>query len=131
MPAAKVEPAWQSFLANDGPVETTLALHYVDLDDHDLDNDEFRAEQQKSLAGSEAEKSAAADALVKYGEAVGSSHVWDGVVAAAFDRAKRYADGLEARRRALLLAPTWHPQEAPRVVGNVGYDLQMLGELDA
>lgn len=120
-----LEHAYRTFEANDVEVEAFLSL-----DEATLDNDAFTKLQEKARKGSLAAKGKAAEALSKLVEGIPSSMVLDGVVASAFDGAERYADALELRRQALLLAPAWHPLDAPRLLGNIGFDLIELGELD-
>lgn len=123
MDARALEAAWDTFVANDVAIRANLALDYAEID-----NDAFRALQQESLSGSPEQKHRAADGLAKIADEIGSTKVWDQVVASAFDRVDRYADALEARRRGLLLAATWHPQDCARVVGNIAWNLQNLGD---
>jgi tetratricopeptide (TPR) repeat protein len=124
MDTRALEEAYEAFSAGDVSVEQHLSLRFAG----DIDNDAFVALQEQARGGSKTEKREAAEELSKLLAGIPSSTTWDGVVACAFDAADAYGEALELRRRALLCAASWHPLEAPRLLGNIAYDLFQLGE---
>jgi tetratricopeptide (TPR) repeat protein len=120
------DPAFEAFLAADLDVASFLAL-----DDADLDGEAFAKAQKQSRKGPKDKRAKAAEKLAEMLADVRSGPALDQVVASAFDRAERWADALEVRKKALALGGAWHPVHAGRIVGNVGHDLQKLGDLAA
>ncbi len=121
-----LEAAYAAFLQGDVPADGPICLRWATLD-----NDKFVALQKKAKKGSKAQRRTAAESLLAMVESFPSPIVHDGIIAHVYGELGEHERSLELRLHALSVTPTWSPVLAAQVIGNIGYTLGELGDLEA
>jgi tetratricopeptide (TPR) repeat protein len=122
----KAEKAFTEFESADISPGEYLALRW----DTTLDNKKFTDLQNQTRCGDKKKQIKAAEELIKMTKHLKTPIVLDGFIAFGFSNSGEHERSLEARLEALRLTPAWHPNMTGQVVGNVGWSLQQLGELE-